>query len=145
MLVFVFLYLLQFYTNSWWYDKWSRWLQNNRDDTNKEKRCTKKITQHMKSVAIVNIFFMYIYNVLLIFNILKLPSLFAAWFFWTFYNQSHNMKALVMHDHHFSNLFILKKNNFYVSLCSFLDYLHKKILPRITYANHMTMTTNVLI
>ncbi len=27
---------------------------------------------------------------------LKLPSLFAAWLFWTFHNKSHNIKALVI-------------------------------------------------
>ncbi len=27
---------------------------------------------------------------------LKLPSLFASWFFWTFHNKSHNMEALVI-------------------------------------------------
>ncbi len=30
---------------------------------------------------------------------LKLPSLFAAWPFWTFHNKSHNMKALVILSH----------------------------------------------
>ncbi len=30
---------------------------------------------------------------------LKLPSLFAAWFFWTFHNKSHNNKALVILSH----------------------------------------------
>ncbi len=30
---------------------------------------------------------------------LKLPSLFAAWLFWTFHNKSHNMKAFVILNH----------------------------------------------
>ncbi len=30
-------------------------------------------------------------------NVLKLPSLIAAWLFWTFRTKSHNMKALVIH------------------------------------------------
>ncbi len=32
-------------------------------------------------------------------NSLKLPSLFAAWLFWTFYTKSHNMKELVILSH----------------------------------------------
>ncbi len=34
---------------------------------------------------------------------LKLPSLFAAWCFWTFHNISHNMKALVILSHPWSS------------------------------------------
>ncbi len=33
---------------------------------------------------------------------LKLPSLFTAWLFWTFHNKSHNMKALVILSHSWS-------------------------------------------
>ncbi len=35
----------------------------------------------------------------LISQCLKLPSLFAAWLFWTFHNKSHNMKGLVILSH----------------------------------------------
>ncbi len=35
-------------------------------------------------------------------NILKLPSLFDAWLFWTFHTKSHNMKALVILSHSWS-------------------------------------------
>ncbi len=34
---------------------------------------------------------------------LKLPSLFAAWLFWTFHTKSHNMKALVILSHSWSS------------------------------------------
>ncbi len=34
---------------------------------------------------------------------LKLPSVFAAWLFWTFHNKSHNMKALVILSHSWSS------------------------------------------
>ncbi len=48
---------------------------------------------------------------------LNLPSLFATRLFWTFHNKLHNMKALVIlnhHDHHFSHLLtcFYKKNDF---------------------------------
>ncbi len=33
---------------------------------------------------------------------LKLPSLFAAWLFWTFHAKSHNMKALIILSHSWS-------------------------------------------
>ncbi len=33
---------------------------------------------------------------------LKLPSLFAAWLFWTFHTKSHNMEALVILSHSWS-------------------------------------------
>ncbi len=36
------------------------------------------------------------------FRYLKLPSLFAAWLFWTFHTKSHNMKALVFVSHSWS-------------------------------------------
>ncbi len=42
---------------------------------------------------------------------LKLPSMFAAWVFWTFHTKSHNMKALVIHDHHFSHLLVYMEKN----------------------------------
>ncbi len=37
-----------------------------------------------------------------ILNMLKLPSLFAAWLFWTCHTKSHNMKALVILNHSWS-------------------------------------------
>ncbi len=43
--------------------------------------------------------------------ILKLPFLFAAWLFWTFHNKSYNMKALVIHKHQSSHLFIYMEKN----------------------------------
>ncbi len=33
------------------------------------------------------------------YKMLKLPSLFAAWLFWTFHTKSHNMKALDIISH----------------------------------------------
>ncbi len=45
---------------------------------------------------------------------LKLPSLFAVRFFWTFHNKLHNMKPFVIlshHDHHFSHLLVFMKKN----------------------------------
>ncbi len=64
---------------------------------------------------------------------LKLPSLFAARFFWTFHNKLHNMKALVIlshHDHHFSHLLVFMiKENFCGSLWALLEYFRKKKLP----------------
>ncbi len=54
---------------------------------------------------------------------LKLPSLLAAWLFWTFHTKSHNRTALVIHDHHLSHLFIyMGKMNFCGLLCVLLDY-----------------------
>ncbi len=73
---------------------------------------------------------------------LKLPSLFAAWIFWTFHNESHNMKALVILSHSWSlflPLVCMEKINFCGSLCGILEYfLEKNLLPDY----HMTMTTN---
>ncbi len=64
---------------------------------------------------------------------LKLPSLFAARFFWTFHNKLHDMKALVIlshHDNHFSYLLVfMKKENFCGSLWALLEYFRKKKLP----------------
>ncbi len=49
---------------------------------------------------------------------LKLPSLFAAWFFWTIHNKSHNMKALVILSHSWSPLHVYIDTNglLYVSV-----------------------------
>ncbi len=35
-------------------------------------------------------------------HLLKLPSMFAIWRFWTFHNKSHNMKALIILSHSWS-------------------------------------------
>ncbi len=76
---------------------------------------------------------------------LKLPSLFAAWPFWTFHNKSHNIKALIILHHSclpFLPLSCLSGNmNFCESQCRLLEYFHEKNSPQITHANHMTMTT----
>ncbi len=39
---------------------------------------------------------------LILASMLELPSLFAAWLFWTFHTKSHNMKALVILSHSWS-------------------------------------------
>ncbi len=66
-------------------------------------------------------------------RLFNLPSLFAAWCFWTFHNKSHNMKnwsSWVIHDHHFSHVLVyMNKMNFYGSMCAFLEYFLKKKLP----------------
>ncbi len=78
---------------------------------------------------------------------LKLPSLFTAWLFWTFYNKSHNMKALVILKSFMitispTYLFIWKKLTF-VGLCgAFWDIFLRKNSSQITHANHMTITTS---
>ncbi len=65
--------------------------------------------------------------------LLKLPSLFAAWLFWTFHNKSHNMKTLVILRHSWSPflpLVYIEIMNFYGSLRSLLEYFcEKKLLP----------------
>ncbi len=61
---------------------------------------------------------------------LKLLSVFVAWFFSSFHNKLHNMKALVIlshHDHHFSYLLVLM--NFCGSLWALLEYFREKKLP----------------
>ncbi len=69
---------------------------------------------------------------------LKLPSLFAAWIFRTFHIKSHTMKALVIHDHHFSHLFVyMEKMTFCWSLCCLVEYfLEKKLLPDYPFKSH---------
>ncbi len=67
-------------------------------------------------------------------QILKLPSLFAARFFWTFHNKLHNMKALVIlrhHDHHFSYLlvFMKKRELLWVPVSSSGAFSREKKLP----------------
>ncbi len=72
--------------------------------------------------------------------ILKLPSLFTAWYFWTFHNKSHNMKALVILHHSWSPflpLTCLYGKNICGSLCSLLEYfLEKKLLPDYPCKSH---------
>ncbi len=68
------------------------------------------------------------------FKHLKLPSLFAARFFWTFQNKLRNMKALVIlshHDHHFSHLlvFMKKKELLWAPVSSFFV---RKNSPQLT-------------
>ncbi len=69
-------------------------------------------------------------------RLLKLPSLFAARFLWTFHNKLHNMKALVIlshHDHHFSHILVfMKKNNFCGSLLDLMEYFREKNFPQLT-------------
>ncbi len=78
--------------------------------------------------------------------ILKLPSLFAAWLFWTFHTKPHNMIALVIRSHSWSPFHPLtclyEKNYFYGSHSGLLEYFLKKNLLQITHANQMTMTTS---
>ncbi len=73
------------------------------------------------------------YYIKYLLRILKLPSLFAARLFWTFHNNLHNMKALIIlshHDHHFSHLLVfMKQMNFCGSLGALLEYFHEKKLP----------------
>ncbi len=76
-----------------------------------------------------------------------LPSLFAAWLFWTFHNKSHNMKV-ISHSTSFmftispTYLFIWKKWTF-VGLCmAFWSIFLRKKSFQITHANHMSMTTS---
>ncbi len=74
--------------------------------------------------------------------LLKPPSLFAAWLFWTFHTNSHNMKALVIPSHSWSPFLPLiclygKSELLWISTCGLLDYFLKKtILPRL----HMQIT-----
>ncbi len=72
---------------------------------------------------------------------LKLPSLLAAWLFWTFHTISHNMKALVILSHSWSPFLpptcLYGKMNFYGSLCSLLGhFLEKKLLPDYPCKSH---------
>ncbi len=65
--------------------------------------------------------------------VLKLPSLFAARFFWTFHNKLHNMKTLVIlshHGHHFSHLlvFMKKKELLWVPVSSSGVFSREKLL-----------------
>ncbi len=81
---------------------------------------------------------------ILYFLYLKLPSLFAAWPFWTFHNKSHYMKALVILSHSWPPFlpltFLMEQMNFCGSLCCLLEYFREKNSLKITQANHMIMT-----
>ncbi len=66
------------------------------------------------------------------YHYLKLPSLFAAWPFWTFHTKSHNIKALVTLSNSWSAflpLVHMEKMNFCGSLCSLLEYFLEKKTP----------------
>ncbi len=74
-------------------------------------------------------------------NMLKLPSLFAAWPFWTSYTKSHNMKTLVILSHSWSPFLpltcFMENINFRGSLWRFLEYLlEKKLLPDYPCKSH---------
>ncbi len=80
-------------------------------------------------------------------SFLKLPSLFAAWPFWTFHTKSHNMKVLVILSHSWSPFLSLTcfygKKVTFVGLCAaFWSIFLRENYPQITHANHMTMTTS---
>ncbi len=71
-------------------------------------------------------------------HMLKLPSLLVAWFFWTFHNKSHNMKALVILSHSWITI-----SATFVDLCvTFWSIFLKNNSSQITHANHITMTTS---
>ncbi len=76
---------------------------------------------------------------------LKLPSLFAAWHFWTFHNKSYNMKALVLLSHSWSPFLPLTclygNNEFLWVSVQPSGYFRAKKLSQITHVNHMTITT----
>ncbi len=67
------------------------------------------------------------------FSYLKHPSLFAAWFFWTFQNKSHNMKALFVLSHSWSQFLTLTclygEMNFCGARCTLLEYFWEKKVP----------------
>ncbi len=73
---------------------------------------------------------------------LKLPSLFAAWHFWTFHTKSHNMKALVILNHSWSPFLPLTCLYGKNELLWFWSICLRNNSCQITYANHMTMTTS---
>ncbi len=78
---------------------------------------------------------------------LKLPSLFAAWLFWTLHTKPHNMKALVILSHSWSpflpfNCLYGKKWNLLGLCTAFRSIFLSKNSLQITHANHMTMTTS---
>ncbi len=79
-------------------------------------------------------------RILMLSQQLKLPSLFAARFFWTFHNKLHNMKALVIlshRDHHFSYLLVfMKKENFCGSLWALLEYFREKTTSHSSLLEH---------
>ncbi len=81
--------------------------------------------------------------VIIMTRLLKLPSLFTAWLFWTLHTKSHNMKALVILNHSrspFLPLTCLYGINELLRPSGVFSW--EKISPQITLANHMTMTTS---
>ncbi len=80
-------------------------------------------------------------------TMLKLPSLFAAWLFWTFPTKSHNMKALVILSHSWLTFLLLTclygNKLTFVGVCGvFWSIFLRKNFPQIIHENHMTMTTS---
>ncbi len=73
---------------------------------------------------------------------LKLPSLLAAWLFWTFHNKSHNMKVLVILSQSWSPFLPLTcsygKKWTVMGLCAALwsIFLRKKLLSDYTCKSH---------
>ncbi len=73
--------------------------------------------------------------------LLKLPSLFAAWCFWTFHIKSHNMKALVILSHSWSPFLPLtclygKNELFGVSVWTSGVFSWEKLLPDYPFKSH---------
>ncbi len=99
------------------------------------KRLYKTKTCHLAELDL----HMYIAIITWLIN-LKLPSLFAAWLFWTLHNKSHNMKALVILSHSWSP-FLLHTYLYGKNELLWVSFLRKKS-PQIIHANHMTMTTS---
>ncbi len=74
---------------------------------------------------------------LIIMRLLRLLSLFVAWFFWTFHNKSHNMKALVILSHSWPSFLRLtclyeeEKRTFVDPCASFWSIFSRKNSPQI--------------
>ncbi len=80
-------------------------------------------------------------------KLLKLPSLFTAWRFWTVHPKSHNLKTLVILRYSWSPFLpltcLLGQKWPFVGLCvAFWSIFLRENSSQITYANHMTMTTS---
>ncbi len=80
-------------------------------------------------------------------SILKLPSMLAAWLFWTFHIKSNNMKELIILSHSWSPFLTLtclyeKNELLWVSVQPSGVFSWEKNYLQITNANHMTMTTS---
>ncbi len=82
--------------------------------------------------------------------LLKLPSLLAAWFFWTYQNKSHDIKILVDLIHSWSQFLTLTclygKMNFWRVLCVFLKYfLKNKPSPKSPFSFRIRMFFIILL